>query len=756
MADAFAGDRPITTNAEDKLGFAEPARHAADSILRFASPEGFVLGLEGVWGSGKSSLVNLMIAALQGSKNAPAIVKFSPWLISSRDGLLSELFREIGIAASSLEPSEAPLPKIRRPADLLKWWRTRQERAKKRARQDRLKRSLTSFAGNLSRIGKLAEMAEVLGVPYAGLAGRGMQAAGGAANAWSAGPSLETQKEQLRVELRKLPRKIVVFVDDLDRLEPSEAGEVVRLVRAVADFPNVVYVLCYSRQILGQALAKAFGIEKGEEYIDKIVQVAFSVPKPEDFDLRRMFRDELVAIFPTATSVAHDVESRARFQRLASVIDVEGGRTLRTPRDVVRTINALRLYAGPVLDRIDLADMAWLQLIRIRNAKLYEWVEGYINNVAAVANGARVTKEDSEAMASELKELLSKEGPDVDGRFWQFSRVLPGLHKSFNIQESSSGWTLFHDVSAKALAEFVRDKRLGSPEHFRFYFALSKPAGALDDADFEDFIGKAASDPDAAISVFVTLAKEARPQGGVRADPILSRLEGEGIASVSVASIPGILRSLAAGMDAAARVTGRGDWGRYWNWQTADNIFAAALKRLDQTQRLPLIEQIFRDGDALGWLVNILRDEIFAHGRFGAREKPEAERVLTPTEFDTVVEIMLQRFESTPASELMRTPDFVSLLFAWQQAKADGEEAVRAWVARETASDDGLLEFLESCRSWRAVNGKVIYPLTSENLKHFLDFAATRARVKQLTLSANPTIRANAERILAAMDLVDD
>lgn len=88
----FGGDRPIVAG-QDRLGYEEPARHIARAIHQFSSPEGFVLGLEGAWGSGKSSFVNLIIAALNDGEPAPEIVKFSPWLISSRNGLLDELFR---------------------------------------------------------------------------------------------------------------------------------------------------------------------------------------------------------------------------------------------------------------------------------------------------------------------------------------------------------------------------------------------------------------------------------------------------------------------------------------------------------------------------------------------------------------------------------------------------------------------------------------------------------------------------------------
>src|SRR5690606_28564047 len=101
--------------------------------------------------------------------------------------------------------------------------------------------------------------------------------------------------------------------------------EVLRLVRAVVDFPNVIYVLCYSREIIAKNLSTALHIEKGEEFLEKIIQVRFSVPHPEAFDLRRMFRHDLQLLYPTLLD-SERPRSRALMDRLAHVIDTEGGR----------------------------------------------------------------------------------------------------------------------------------------------------------------------------------------------------------------------------------------------------------------------------------------------------------------------------------------------------------------------------------------------------------------------------------------------
>src|SRR5690606_9985159 len=145
-------------------------------------------------------------------------------------------------------------------------------------------------------------------------------------------------------ELSHLKRKIVIFIDDLDRLEPNEVLEVLRLVRAVVDFPNIVYVLCYSRDIITNNLSTALNIPKGEKFLEKIIQVSFTVPQPEAFDLRNMFYLELQRLFPDLLSNDNH-KSKSILERLSYVIDDEGGRALHTPRDVTRAINALRFYA---------------------------------------------------------------------------------------------------------------------------------------------------------------------------------------------------------------------------------------------------------------------------------------------------------------------------------------------------------------------------------------------------------------------------
>jgi predicted KAP-like P-loop ATPase len=100
------------------------------------------------------------------------------------------------------------------------------------------------------------------------------------------------QRQRLRDALLASRQRIVVLIDDIDRLDPREVGEVMRLVKLVADLPGVVHVLSYDRPRVQVALEGA-GHEDGRAYLEKIVQVSMAVPPVSKERLRQMTLDWL-------------------------------------------------------------------------------------------------------------------------------------------------------------------------------------------------------------------------------------------------------------------------------------------------------------------------------------------------------------------------------------------------------------------------------------------------------------------------------
>lgn len=91
-------------------------------------------------------------------------------------------------------------------------------------------------------------------------------------------------RNRIHKKLNKARRHLLVFIDDLDRLDKDEVHSVFRLIRQVADFPNTTYVIAMDPIIVAKSLSGFFGnsFEDGKRFIDKIVQNAIQIPNIDE------------------------------------------------------------------------------------------------------------------------------------------------------------------------------------------------------------------------------------------------------------------------------------------------------------------------------------------------------------------------------------------------------------------------------------------------------------------------------------------
>ena len=89
--------------------------------------------------------------------------------------------------------------------------------------------------------------------------------------------AFEQVQNDVRSEFQQLKRKLLVVIDDIDRLTDEEIRLIFRLAKATADFPNTVYLLLFQKETVTRALNKICG-GKGEEFLKKIVQVDLGLP----------------------------------------------------------------------------------------------------------------------------------------------------------------------------------------------------------------------------------------------------------------------------------------------------------------------------------------------------------------------------------------------------------------------------------------------------------------------------------------------
>lgn len=77
-------------------------------------------------------------------------------------------------------------------------------------------------------------------------------------------------------------KKLVVFVDDLDRLNPGKAVELLEVLKIFLECPNCVFVLAIDYGVVSRGVKEKYGDdfedEKGKSFFDKIIQVPFKLP----------------------------------------------------------------------------------------------------------------------------------------------------------------------------------------------------------------------------------------------------------------------------------------------------------------------------------------------------------------------------------------------------------------------------------------------------------------------------------------------
>lgn len=710
----ITGDRPLQAGGADRLGFADVAARIATSLVDHASNKGLVIGVDGKWGSGKSSLLYLIEAELKKlpTGRQPSVINFRPWVIGNRDSLLASLFAALSDEMNRVELAAGDATGISK------------QKAKEAAE------ALRKFVSGLGRTGAAIKL---LGdaVAFAPLSwlGKGVTTIGNAFKDRPPDPPLSELKEKLVAALEELGHRFIVTIDDVDRLEPAEAIEILRLARSVADFPNVTYLLCFDGDVLAHSIQQAARVEDGKVFLEKLIQLTVMVPMPETFSLRQWFTDELHSL----ASTKNDDE----LSRLKAVIDYEGGRQLTTPRSVIRILDSIRFFWPPI-EGVggDLADLVWLQLIKVGNPTLYRWIEDYCATSAMISLGT--VRVDGDEKSAKLAALMAAVKPghfaDLQYRFY-FAEPLPGADCDYADEEN--GFELFQHVDTAERDKAIRGRRLASPDHYRLYFALAGPEHALNLHDLDAFWKAADTGPRDVGKVLLRLHQEELPGGLGKADLLLERLKGVEPELITADRARHIILAFSMFMDKAHEERAVAlDWGTTL-WDRAEKLVPVCLSRLDPDDRTGALQAMFEEGQAIGWLTSLMRRETLAHGRYGDRRKPEANWLVSDVELDLIFDVMQARFKAMSAQELLATSRPIHLLFAWRQA--GDEDSPRKLIEDYAATPGGLVEALEKMTSIRNSSDLgTCSVLTRSNLEAFLDFDEVRARITALAASDDP------------------
>ena len=116
-ANSLYPDEPIDTSEEDLFGFKRSVEGMAEEILAIEKNKSMIIALNGAWGTGKSSFLNLLEKQLnknQPNENQPnkddnkkpIVIRFNPWNYSSVDQLITMFFTELKTGIGHMDHKE--------------------------------------------------------------------------------------------------------------------------------------------------------------------------------------------------------------------------------------------------------------------------------------------------------------------------------------------------------------------------------------------------------------------------------------------------------------------------------------------------------------------------------------------------------------------------------------------------------------------------------------------------------------------------
>jgi predicted KAP-like P-loop ATPase len=481
----ISADRPITGKSDDRLNRSAFAEAIARVIWQWRSKPSLVIGLFGNWGSGKSSVKNLVVEALRDKDGEKIpIVEFSPWQVSGQDILFDVFFREIGEALGKTCAADDSTKKKR----ISRW---------------KLYSSVLSVAATVARAWKAA-MNPVQPTTLSLLsvaASTTLDASAAVVKAGAEGivseAALETHslselKASITGDLGSLTAPILVILDDIDRLSKEEIRLVFQLVKANADFPNIIYLLLAQRATVAKALDE-ISPDNGEAFLEKIVQVSFDVPTLNRKQLQsflfeglnklltgeglsaRFDKTHWASVFPAIFPLFRNLRDLNRFLgSLAFHIEVfRNGDTFEVnPVDLIG-LEVLRVFEPNVYSRLPQEkDALTLEQRRLRDKKREE-DKHRIDNLVGLASNER-----RPVVSKLIAELFPPSG------------LSHGLYAQSDDQEN----------------RWFKELRVCSYQVFDRYFQLATPEGDVSQADIDELINQM-SDQKALGGIFARLAE---------------------------------------------------------------------------------------------------------------------------------------------------------------------------------------------------------------------------------------------------------
>lgn len=321
-----------STNPNDLLNRKPFANQLANSIVSNLEnkQESIIIGINGSWGNGKSTFLNYLNfeineeATKKGINNKIIQINFNPWMFSGQESLQKNFLIEL---LTELQDKHTLISKK------IDWL------------EDKLK--YLSFLKHIEQTKGYFE---------------GIESLAKGINVKETVKDLKSQVEKLLSEENIF---LFIYIDDLDRLTPSETLEIFQLVKLNSNFINTYYFLAYDKDVIEKSLYQTFK-ENSKRYLEKIVQVDYKIPEPRLEDIEYVFFSRFKDLM-NKQQIPYDEKELEDLWNIGNL-----SYFFKNLRDIYRFLNAIHLRLPAIWNEIYIFDFIIIEVIRIFDYNNFE------------------------------------------------------------------------------------------------------------------------------------------------------------------------------------------------------------------------------------------------------------------------------------------------------------------------------------------------------------------------------------------------
>ncbi|MBD2538419.1 KAP family NTPase [Coleofasciculus sp. FACHB-SPT36] len=442
LKDRYFADSPINNPEKDRFKRWSFAERVAQTIDSRSDPSSIVIGIYGPWGDGKTTVLNFIEQSLKESPNI-ICVKFNPWRFTDEVNLIKGFFKALAeaIGKSITSPSE-------KVGELL----------------DKYSSGLTGF--NLTLFDSLRFTP-----------GQGIQSLGKTLSS----VELEILKKRLESFLKKEGKRVVVLIDDIDRIDKNEIQAVFKLVKLSADFDNTAYILAFDEEMVATALSEKYGsgdIQAGRNFLEKIIQVPLNLPKADRVALLEYCIEGIEEVLSDTGIQISEEEFRYYFlENFVNGLEIR----LKTPRMTKRYVNALAFSLPILKGEVNLPDLMLVEGLRIFYPALYNIVK----NKRDYFSGSPLSYDNSEQFKQRSLELINR---GVQSLTVEEAEAAKSLLKALFPRLNQTGILGITDYFSNWREEWDIEQRVCSVHYFDRFFSYAISENDISDQELIAFL----------------------------------------------------------------------------------------------------------------------------------------------------------------------------------------------------------------------------------------------------------------------------